>query len=327
LLRSAAEQEVDLDGAHEEQRALQKVEVDRTRVKPKVAIIGEFWAMTTEGDGNYQLQKFLEKEGAECDIQFVTAWILYNIWEVRFDTKNARLLRGADTAKSGLASAGEYGVFLRKIGLWAGDKVLRAAFQTFAHAGGFLRLPPAGHGRGRRRGSALLQTTTWRGGEGHMDGRQADPQRGQEQGHHDAQREAFRLYAELQRVRRVQSLITEKVPRHHLLRGRDSGDGAVNFQSRVQMYCFKAKAAAQAEFEKARSLTPGSRSSRHQCLLEEHPRYAAAPAPAAACGGAHRRRVSSQKSPQVYGKSKLQLAMIRAQGMLRPGARSRAEDW
>jgi len=24
--------------------------------------------MTTEGDGNYQLQKFLEKEGAECDI-------------------------------------------------------------------------------------------------------------------------------------------------------------------------------------------------------------------------------------------------------------------
>ena len=98
-----------------------KVETDRTRVKPKVAIIGEFWAMTTEGDGNYQLQRFLEKEGAECDIQFVTAWVLYNLWEVRFDTKNRALLRGEDGGKSGLKGAGEYGVFVRKIGLWAGD--------------------------------------------------------------------------------------------------------------------------------------------------------------------------------------------------------------
>ncbi len=41
----------------------------RTQVKPKVAVIGEFWAMTTEGDGNYDLQRYLEQEGAEVDIQ------------------------------------------------------------------------------------------------------------------------------------------------------------------------------------------------------------------------------------------------------------------
>nr|MBP6632777.1 2-hydroxyglutaryl-CoA dehydratase [Kofleriaceae bacterium] len=41
-------------------RVLGAVEVDRTKVKPKVGIIGEFWAMTTEGDGNYGLQRFLE---------------------------------------------------------------------------------------------------------------------------------------------------------------------------------------------------------------------------------------------------------------------------
>ena len=46
-------------------RLLMNVKVDRTIVKPKVSIIGEFWAMTTEGDGNYGLQKFLEQEGAE----------------------------------------------------------------------------------------------------------------------------------------------------------------------------------------------------------------------------------------------------------------------
>ena len=104
---------------HRSRKIFEKVEVDRTIPKPKVAIIGEFWAMTTEGDGNYQLQRFLEQEGAECDIQFVTAWILYNIWEVRFDTANRALLRGQDAAKTGLAGTGEFGVLARKVGLWA----------------------------------------------------------------------------------------------------------------------------------------------------------------------------------------------------------------
>src|SRR6187402_2618976 len=57
-------------------RLFSEIEVDRTQVKPRVAIIGEFWAMTTEGDGNYRLQRFIENEGAEADIQFVTAWLL-----------------------------------------------------------------------------------------------------------------------------------------------------------------------------------------------------------------------------------------------------------
>src|SRR5690606_20535271 len=50
-------------------RMLGQIRVDRTQVKPKVSILGEFWAMTTEGDGNYRLQRFLEQEGAEVDVQ------------------------------------------------------------------------------------------------------------------------------------------------------------------------------------------------------------------------------------------------------------------
>src|SRR6185295_7247973 len=49
-------------------REFQAVKCDWTRPAPRVSIIGEFWAMTTEGDGNYQLQRFLEQEGAEADI-------------------------------------------------------------------------------------------------------------------------------------------------------------------------------------------------------------------------------------------------------------------
>jgi hypothetical protein len=65
------------------------VKVDKLRPKPKVGIIGEFWAMTTEGDGNYGLQRFLESEGAEVDIQLVAAWLLYMIWQGRYDTASA----------------------------------------------------------------------------------------------------------------------------------------------------------------------------------------------------------------------------------------------
>ena len=72
---------------------LAKVKVDKLRPRAKTSIIGEFWAMTTEGDGNYQLQKFLESEGGENDIQLTTAWLLYNIWEVARDTRERRDLR------------------------------------------------------------------------------------------------------------------------------------------------------------------------------------------------------------------------------------------
>jgi predicted nucleotide-binding protein (sugar kinase/HSP70/actin superfamily) len=50
-----------LEAVHEH---LGTIEVDRLRVKPIVKIIGEFWAQTTEGDGNFHMFEFLEREGA-----------------------------------------------------------------------------------------------------------------------------------------------------------------------------------------------------------------------------------------------------------------------
>ena len=111
-------------------RILRAVAVDRTQVKPKVAVIGEFWAMTTEGDGNYGLQRFLEQEGAEVDIQIVTNWLLYNIWEHRWDTKQRMTLRQEDAGRKGLAIVG---------GLRIADQI--------EHAEVRLRLLDVGNGR------------------------------------------------------------------------------------------------------------------------------------------------------------------------------------
>ena len=83
-------------------KILNRVKVDRLRPKPKVSIIGEFWAMTTEGDGNYRLQRFLESEGAEVEVQLVTAWLLYMIWEHQHDTRKRLTLRSDDAGIMGL---------------------------------------------------------------------------------------------------------------------------------------------------------------------------------------------------------------------------------
>jgi predicted nucleotide-binding protein (sugar kinase/HSP70/actin superfamily) len=59
------------------------IRVDYTRVKPKVKITGEFWAQTTEGDGNYHMFRWLESEGAEVMVEPIGTWIEYLIWAAR----------------------------------------------------------------------------------------------------------------------------------------------------------------------------------------------------------------------------------------------------
>src|SRR5262249_15042271 len=152
-------------------RELGKVKVDRTRTKPRVGIIGEFWAMTTEGDGNYGLQRFLEAEGAEPDIQLVTAWLLYMIWQSRYDTHQRSTLRGYDEShKEGGSKFSLKGLDLRKrvASLWAAERVLRGLFQTFAHAMGLhdYHLPDMDQ---IAEVSHAFYDNNLRGGEGHME--------------------------------------------------------------------------------------------------------------------------------------------------------------
>ncbi len=72
-----------LAGLRQTGRWFDDIEVDRTRVKPIVKITGEFWAQTTEGDGNFRMFQFLEKEGAQLLIDPVTAWFHYLVHVAR----------------------------------------------------------------------------------------------------------------------------------------------------------------------------------------------------------------------------------------------------
>jgi predicted nucleotide-binding protein (sugar kinase/HSP70/actin superfamily) len=78
-----------MDAARERFSAVQ---VDRTRVKPVVKITGEFWAQTTEGDGNFNMFPFLEREGAEVMIEPITPWLLYMLHQEKQSRRDRRFL-------------------------------------------------------------------------------------------------------------------------------------------------------------------------------------------------------------------------------------------
>ncbi len=53
------------------------IEVDRLQVKPRVKVTGEFWLQTHEGDGNYNIKRWLEQEGAETIPPPIAVWFDY----------------------------------------------------------------------------------------------------------------------------------------------------------------------------------------------------------------------------------------------------------
>ncbi|XID90325.1 2-hydroxyglutaryl-CoA dehydratase [Paenibacillaceae bacterium WGS1546] len=228
-------------------KELQTVQVDRTRVKPKVSIIGEFWAMTTEGDGNYQLQRFLEGEGAEVEVQSVTAWILFLIWSGCFDTKKRMNLREADSGRYGLKGKNPVRT-LRMLAL--ADRGVRLMFQTYAkiiglygyHLPDMVEIARVAHEH---------YNNQLRGGEGHMEVGKLILNVVKKKVNMTISVKPFGCMPSSGVSDGVQSLITEKYPDAIFLPIETTGDGAINVYSRVQMMLFKAKQAAQKEFEAA----------------------------------------------------------------------------
>ncbi|HUY12269.1 MAG TPA: activator of (R)-2-hydroxyglutaryl-CoA dehydratase [Terriglobia bacterium] len=85
---------------HEVRDRFNAIALDRTRVKPIVKITGEFWAQTTEGDGNFNMFKFLEKEGAQVLVEPIGTWIMYMIHQAKQKIKDER---GVDLIANGVS--------------------------------------------------------------------------------------------------------------------------------------------------------------------------------------------------------------------------------
>lgn len=244
------------------------VKVDRLQPKPKVSIIGEFWAMTTEGDGNYQLQRFLEGEGAECDVQLVAAWLLYMLWEGKYDTELRAELRDIDGGRRGLAKVD----VAKKLAILAvAEKVVRAVFWSFAETTGLrhYHLPDM---QEIANVSHRYYNNQLRGGEGHMEVGKLIMNVLHQKAHMTLSVKPFGCMPSSGVSDGVQSALTEKLPGAIYCAVETSGDGRVNFYSRVQMFLFKAKLAAHEEFEKTLAQY-GLTEEQVRAWLERHPRY------------------------------------------------------
>src|SRR6476646_6594142 len=71
----------------------------------------------------------------------------------------------------------------------------------------------------------------------------------------------------------VQSLVQARYPGTIFCAVETSGDGATNFYSRIQMYMFKARIAAEEELQRAFAET-GLTREEVQAFLEKNPKYA-----------------------------------------------------
>ena len=249
-------------------KVLSTVKVNRTHVKPKVAIIGEFWAMTTEGDGNYRLQRFLEEEGAEVDIQVIVGWLLYLIWEVRYDTRQRLLLRGADGGERGLTGVNGR---TRLLGCWALDRGTRLIFKAFSRVMGLkgYKIPDMDE---LAKISHRFYDNETRGGEGHLEVGKLIMNVLHNKVNMTVSVKPFGCMPSNGVSDGVQTIITEHYPQAIFLPIETTGDGAVNVYSRIQMQLFKAKMAARKEFDEALEKY-GITEAELKDYVEKHPKY------------------------------------------------------
>ncbi len=228
-------------------RVFAKVEIDRLQPKPKVALIGEFWAMTTEGEGNYRLQRFLEDEGAECEVQLLAAWILYEIWCIKYDTRRRMLLRrAAGERHRNDSTAPLKTLFL----MWLARRTVQSAFYCFARALGLreYRLPDI---EAMTSKCEALYPNELQGGEGNLEVGKVIEAVTRRQAHMVVSVKPFGCMPSSGVSDGIQSLVVTKYPEAIFCPVETSGDGAVSVYSRVQMALFRARAKAEEEFDQA----------------------------------------------------------------------------
>jgi len=253
-------------------RHFEAVKVDKLRARAKTSIIGEFWAMTTEGDGNYQLQRFIESEGGEADIQLTTAWLLYNIWEVARDTRERRDLRSNDGGQYGLGAMDGFDVAKRLATMRLAEGALRLGFQAFALPLGLngYHLPDMDDVADVAKD---YYSNDLRGGEGHMEVGKLIINVVKQKAHITVSVKPFGCMPSSGVSDGVQSLITSKFPGSIFCAVETSGDGATNFYSRVQMYMFKARIAADEELQRTYKEL-GLTEAQVRDFLAKNPRFA-----------------------------------------------------
>ena len=223
-------------------KELEQVKLNRLQPKPKVMVMGEFWAAMTEGDGNYNLYRFLEAEGAECIPQPIINRLMLSIWEA--EEALQKQMQTADRSNRPI----DFAFAKQKLLIAAAKKAVTFHFSLYAKAIGLYDYDiPNMHYLATL--AKAYYTLECSGGEGHLEVAHLIEAVKHNLAHLVISVKPFGCMPSSAVSDGVQSLVTAHYPQANFLSIETSGEGAANFYSRVQMALFKAKQAAKEEWE------------------------------------------------------------------------------
>jgi len=251
---------------------MNSIEVDRTKVKPVVKITGEFWAQLTEGDGNFHMFEFLEREGAQVLVEPIATWVAYLLyqakahaiakWPVNRPHKDPKWYE----AKKRFANY--IGLHKKLWGIGFGQK----AWNFFYHRTGE-QLGGITHHLVDQNELAELAHPFYnqyaRGGEGHLEVGKNVYYTIHKMCHMVLALKPFGCMPSSQSDG-VQSAVINKFKDMIFLPIETSGEGEVNAHSRVQMALGEAKVKAKAEFEQCLKSTGKTLQEIH-AYMDDHP--------------------------------------------------------
>jgi predicted nucleotide-binding protein (sugar kinase/HSP70/actin superfamily) len=257
-----------MQALHDVRDRLNTIEVDRLRVKPVVKITGEFWAQTTEGDGNFHMFAFLEREGAQVIVEPVANWIMYLMWVAK-----ARFLQDVRTAtpplwqvhrRAGHTLKLRKGVLLFDLGRYVYnrqyDRLVQALGGTAHHLTDMDELA---------RLAAPYYNTMARGGEGHLEVGKNIYYTVRKKCHMVLSLKPFGCMPSSQSDG-VQSAVMSHFKDMIFLPIETSGEGEINAHSRVQMALGEAKMKAKQEFQGTLE-SIGRNLDEIRAFVDEHP--------------------------------------------------------
>ncbi len=217
-------------------KALDNLRFNYTQVKPVVSVIGEFWAHTTEGDGNYRIHRWLEEEGAEVKPEPVAGWIDYQLFMQEKKLLLEIKAKGISFKRiKGLIAVKTTSFLLRKL-----YNLLRGTLSFRPRA-----LPPQKY-------LAELAEDYYDplvvGGEGYLEVAKHIYSIKEKKAHMVLSVKPFGCMPSTQSDG-AQAKVLSDYPESIFISVETSGDGEINVKSRIQMKLFEAKKAAEKEFE------------------------------------------------------------------------------
>lgn len=248
------------------------IEIDRLRVKPIVKITGEFWAQTTEGDGNFNMFNFLQREGAQVLVEPIGTWIMYMIHQVIQKYKDLKgLEEGAVLPplwRLGTRAKIEIGFRQKVAKLKLAEAIFKNEYHKIVEALGGIAHHLADQYELQRIGHPFYNSRAG-GGEGHLEVAKNIYYSNKDLAHMVLSLKPFGCMPSTQSDG-AQSAVVSNFKDMIYLPVETSGEGEINAHSRVQMALGEAKNKAKKEFAEALERT-GLTLDACRAWVDQHP--------------------------------------------------------